>query len=255
MLNFQKIYAWLVHLFTSLGAVFGILAIIFAIEASKADVLGDVGTYYYNIKLSMYAIIVAVFIDAIDGSLARLVDIKKLAPLDGALLDNIIDFTTYSIVPCIWIYVSSVVNPDWLIPIIVMITISSSYQFCQMNAKTDDHFFVGFPSYWNVIVIFMLCFQSSQEINQMIIIILTIFSFVPIKYIYLSRIEHISKSKVVKVFTFLFTMLAAIATFCAVITYPFKTPTPIISIILIFTVFYILFSFKLNMSTSKNSKA
>ncbi|MFT4694097.1 MAG: phosphatidylcholine synthase [Francisella sp.] len=252
MLNLQKIYAWLVHLFTSLGAVFGILAIIYAIEAAKANVLGDIGNYHYNIKFSMYAIIVAVFIDAIDGSLARLVDIKKLAPLDGALLDNIIDFTTYSIVPCIWIYVSSVVNADWLIPIIVMITISSSYQFCQMNAKTDDHFFVGFPSYWNVIIIFMLCFQSSQSMNEIVIIILTIFSFIPIKYIYLSRIEHISKSKLIKIFTFLFTMLAAISTFCAVITYPHKTPTPIISIILAFTIFYILFSFKLNI---KNSKA
>lgn len=124
MLNLQKIYAWLVHLFTSLGAVFGILAIIYAIEAAKANVLGDVGAYHYNIKLSMYAIIISVFIDAIDGSLARLVDIKKLAPLDGALLDNIIDFTTYSIVPCIWVYVSSVVSTDWLIPIIIMITIS-----------------------------------------------------------------------------------------------------------------------------------
>ena len=252
MLNLQKIYAWLVHLFTSLGAVFGILAIIYAIEAAKANVLGDIGNYHYNIKFSMYAIIVAVFIDAIDGSLARLVDIKKLAPLDGALLDNIIDFTTYSIVPCIWIYVSSVVNADWLIPIIVMITISSSYQFCQMNAKTDDHFFVGFPSYWNVIIIFMLCFQSSQPMNEIVIIILTIFSFIPIKYIYLSRIEHISKSKLIKIFTFLFTMLTAISTFCAVITYPHKTPTPIISIILAFTIFYILFSFKLNI---KNSKA
>ncbi|MDE5015007.1 phosphatidylcholine synthase, partial [Francisella tularensis subsp. holarctica] len=75
-----------------------------------------------------------------------------LAPRDGALLDNILDFTTYSIVTCIWIYVSSVVSQQWLIPIIIMITISSSYQFCKLNAKSDDYFFVGFPSYWNVIV-------------------------------------------------------------------------------------------------------
>ena len=83
-------------------------------------------------------------------------------------------------------------------------------------------------------------------------IILTIFSFIPIKYIYLSRTEHISKSKAVKVFTFLFTMLAAVATFCAVIIYPMKTPSPLILIISAFTIFYILFSFKLNI---KNSKA
>lgn len=251
MQKIQKVYAWLVHLFTSLGAVFGILAIIFSIEAAKASAIGETSLYYYNIKLSLFSIIMSVFIDSIDGSLARLVDIKNLAPLDGTLLDNIIDFTTYSIVPCIWIYVSGIVSQEWLIPIIVMITISSSYQFCQVNAKTDDHFFVGFPSYWNVIAIFMLCFQSPQWVNEMVIIVLTIFSFIPIKYIYLSRTEHISDSKAVKTFTFLFTMLSAVSTFIAVLLYPMRTPFPFIMIIMVFTVFYIAFSFKLNIKPAK----
>jgi len=133
-----------------------------------------------------------------------------------------------------------------------MITISSSYQFCQLNAKTNDHFFVGFPSYWNVIAIYMMCFQSPQWLNVLIIIILTIFSFIPIKYIYLSRTEYISDAKVVKIFTFLFTMLAAISTFMAVLFYPVKTPSLFIAIIIIFTVFYIAFSFKLNIKPAKN---
>lgn len=248
----QKIYAWLVHLFTSLGAVFGILAIIFSIEAAKATVTNQIDLHHYYIKLSMFSIIMAIFIDSIDGSLARLVDIKKLAPLDGALLDNIIDFTTYSIVPCIWIYVSGIVSQEWLIPVVVMITISSSYQFCQTNAKTDDHFFIGFPSYWNVMAMYMLCFQSPQWINETVIIVLSIFSFVPIKYIYLSRTEHISKSKFIKTFTFIFTMLTSISTFLAVLMYPIKTPTPFILIILIFSIFYILFSLKLNIKPVKN---
>ncbi|MDE4965652.1 phosphatidylcholine synthase, partial [Francisella tularensis subsp. holarctica] len=84
----------------------------------------------------------------------------------------------------IWIYVSAVVSQQWLIPIIIMITIASSYQICQLNAKTDDYFFVGFPSYWNVILMYMLCFQSNQLINEIMITILSIFSFRPIKYIY-----------------------------------------------------------------------
>ncbi|GAB4222268.1 MAG: phosphatidylcholine synthase [Francisella sp.] len=242
----QKIYAWLVHLFTSLGAVFGILAIIFSVEAAKNLSLGQVYLYHHYIQLSMFSIMTAVFIDSIDGSLARLVDIKSLAHIDGALLDNIIDFTTYSIVPCIWIYVSSVVSQQWLIPIIIVITISSAYQFCQLNAKTDDNFFVGFPSYWNIIVIYMLCFQSSQLINEIIIITLAIFSFIPIKYIYLSRIENISENKFIKIFTFSFTMLAAISTIFAILLYPLKTPILLEGVILLFTVFYIIFSFKLN---------
>ena len=113
MLQLQRIYAWLVHLFTSLGAVFGILAIIFAIEAAKADVLGDIGNYHYNIKLSMYAIIVAVFIDAIDGSLARLVDIKKLAAgqaSDSSVHCSAVECSTvkYGTANCSAIYCSEV---------------------------------------------------------------------------------------------------------------------------------------------------
>lgn len=252
MQTLQKIYAWFVHLFTSLGAVFGILAIVFSVEAAKADVTGHIELYHSYIKLSMFSIIIAIFVDSIDGSLARLVDIKKLAPLDGALLDNIIDFTTYSIVPCIWIYVSNITTINWLIPVVIMITISSSYQFCQPNAKTADNYFVGFPSYWNVIVMYMMCFGSPQWINEVIIVVLAIFSFIPIKYIYLSRTENISSNKAVQVFTFMFTMLAASATFLAVLFYPIRTPLPLVSIILVFAIFYIVFSFKLNINSIRN---
>lgn len=99
---------------------------------------------------------------------------------------------------------------------------------------------------------YMLCFQSNQLINEIMITILSIFSFIPIKYIYLSRTEHISKSKLVKIFTFIFTMLAAIATFLAVLLYPLKTPTPLVTIILVFTIFYIIFSLKLNIKPVKS---
>jgi phosphatidylcholine synthase len=229
-----------------LGAVLCVLAIILCIEAAKESVLGNTYMYSHYMQLSLFSIIAAVFVDAIDGTLARLVDIKQLAPLDGALLDNIIDFSTYSIVPCIWIYVSGVVSDQWIIPIIAMITISSSYQFCQPAAKSADNFFVGFPSYWNIVVIYMICFQSHQLVNEILIIILATFSFIPIRYIYLSRTENISSSKFVKVFTFLFMILASIATIVAVLLFPAKTPSALMYIIFGFAIFYVVFSIKLN---------
>ena len=246
MLLLKKIYAWSVHLFTSLGAVLCVLAIILCIDAAKSSALGNIDMYNYYMQLSLFSIIAAVFVDAIDGTLARLVDIKNLAPLDGALLDNIIDFSTYSIVPCIWIYVSGVVSEEWIIAIIAMITISSSYQFCQPAAKSADNFFVGFPSYWNMLIIYMICFQSPQLVNEILIIIFAVFSFIPIKYIYLSRTENISSSKFVKTFTFSFMMLASVATIIAVLLFPIKTPSVLVSIILAFAIFYIIFSIKLN---------
>jgi phosphatidylcholine synthase len=246
IMNLLKlIYAWSVHLLTSLGAVFGVLAIIFAIKAVESNIIGATDYYYLNLQLSIYSIIITIFIDSIDGSLARFVDIKKIAPFDGALLDNIIDFLTFAIVPCIWIYVANIVPESWVIPVIVMITIASSYQFCQPNAKTDDHFFVGFPSYWNIIVIYMLCFQTSQIANLTVLIILAISSFVPVKYIYLSRTDYISNKSIVKSMTFAFAILTAVCTVIAIMFYPQKTPTPIMFEVYAFMVFYVLFSLKL----------
>lgn len=241
----KLIYAWSVHLLTSLGAVFGVLAIIFAIKAVESNVIGSTDYYYLNLQLSIYAIIVTIFIDSVDGSFARLVDIKKIAPFDGALLDNIIDFLTFAIVPCIWIYVAKIVPESWVIPVIVMITIASSYQFCQPNAKTDDHFFVGFPSYWNIIIIYMLCFQTSQVANLIVLTFLAILSFVPVKYIYLSRTDYISNKSIVKTMTFTFAILTAVCTVIAIMYYPQKTPAPIMFEIYTFMIFYVLFSLKL----------
>ena len=248
----KKIYGWSVHLLTSLGAILSVIAIIFAIEAAKSTVNGQIYLYDYYMQLSMLMMILAIFIDSIDGSLARIINIKDLAPLDGKLLDNIIDFANYCIVPCIWIYVSGVVSKEFVIPIITMITISSSYQFCQLNAKTNNNFFVGFPSYWNIIIIYMLCFQSDQLINQSIIIILCIFSFIPIKYIYLSRAENISNNKFIKIFTFYFTMLAAISTILSVFRYPEKAPSYLMYIIIMFIIFYMIFSLIINIKYKKN---
>ncbi|MFC4893167.1 CDP-alcohol phosphatidyltransferase family protein [Pseudofrancisella aestuarii] len=247
----KKVYAWSIHLFTALGAVLGVLAIIYSIQAAQAATLSDFTSYYYYLKLSLYCVIIAIIIDAVDGTLARTVDIKKLAPFDGALLDNIIDFTTYSIVPCIWIYVSGVVSESWLIPSIVLITISSSYQFCQPNAKTNDNFFVGFPSYWNIIVMLMLCFQTNQTANQTIILVLSIFSFIPIKYIYLSRLDNISKSKIVKFITLSYSIIASSITVVAIYLFPQKAPDEFLVIIITFIIFYIIFSFKLNIKPIK----
>ena len=243
----EKIYAWSVHLFTSLGAVFAVLAIIFSIDASNSKVLGDVASFHHNIQYSIYCILLTVFIDSVDGTLARKVDIKKIAPLDGALLDNIIDFTTYCIIPCVWVFVTNIVSEFWVIPIIVMITISSSYQFCQPNAKTNDHFFVGFPSYWNVIIIAMLCFQTNQELNIFVLILLSIFSFIPIKYIYLSRVDNISSSSFIRKATLLFAIINSVFFIYAVFLYPQRTPNFIQIFIYIFVAFYILYSFKLNL--------
>ena len=98
-LNKKKIAAWAVHGFTGLGAVLGFLAII-AILNSDA-----VGAFLW--------LGLALLIDGIDGTLARKVDVSKLTPnIDGTILDSVVDYLNYVIIPSLMIYWFQMV-PFW----------------------------------------------------------------------------------------------------------------------------------------------
>ncbi|MBK2124579.1 CDP-alcohol phosphatidyltransferase family protein, partial [Fangia hongkongensis] len=161
----QRIYAWLVHIFTASGAVFSVLALVSTANAYAAKLNHQHHDYIFYLKLSFIYIVIAVLIDAVDGTLARRVDIKKLAPLDGSLMDNIIDFVNYAVVPSVWVYITDIVPDSLKIISVIIIILASCYQFCQLDAKTEDHFFKGFPSYWNLAIYYLIYFQFSLVAN------------------------------------------------------------------------------------------
>ncbi|MCF6767528.1 CDP-alcohol phosphatidyltransferase family protein [Thiotrichales bacterium 19S11-10] len=205
----QKLYAYLIHGFTSIGAVLGVLALV------------AISNEHYQLAFAYMAI--SIIVDAFDGTLARMVDIKKLAKVDGALLDNIIDFLNYAVVPAYFIMSTThhgSVPEAWQIPCMIMIIMASCYQFAQVDAKTDDHFFKGFPSYWNIAIFYLYYWQFHPVTNLWIIAILTIFTFIPIKYIYPSRMTHVSHNKYLVIFMFTATVIWGIATILLLFTYP-----------------------------------
>ena len=67
--------------------------------------------------------------------------------------------------------------------------LSSAYGFAHTAAKveTGDHFFTGFPSYWNIVVVYLYILQLPQIVNAIILVVLAVLVFVPIRYIYPSR--------------------------------------------------------------------
>jgi phosphatidylcholine synthase len=65
--------------------------------------------------------------------------------------------------------------------------LSSAYGFNRADAKTADHFFVGFPSYWNIVVFYLLVARLPATVNGIILLALAVLVFVPIRYIYPSR--------------------------------------------------------------------
>ena len=125
-------------------------------------------------------------IDASDGFMARKLNIKNLIPeFDGSKLDDLIDYLTFTFLPIASLYYLKLVPSEhtWLLGFAL---ISSAYGFCQTQAKTDEAF-VGFPSYWNLVVYYFFLLQSSLPIIIGFTLLFSLLTFVPIHFIYPTR--------------------------------------------------------------------
>jgi phosphatidylcholine synthase len=171
----RTLAAWGVHLYTALGAPLGLLAL----EASARR----------NFGLAFIWMTVATFIDCTDGTLARRVGVKQVLPrFDGAKLDDIVDYLNYVVVPIVLAYQAGLVPNGWIgLAIGSAPLLASGYGFCQSEAKTADHFFTGFPSYWNVVVFYLYALGTAMWFNVLALLGFAVLVFVPIRYLYPSR--------------------------------------------------------------------
>jgi len=170
----HQIAAWSVHAYTASGAVAGFLAL-------RATFLG-------RARDAFLWMLVAVLIDATDGTLARAVEIKRVLPwFDGAKLDDIVDYFTFVIVPVVFLYHLHLL-PVWgTLLFVALPLLASAYGFCQAAAKTPDFFFTGFPSYWNIVAFYLYVGQTPLWLNGTLICVLSLFVFIPIRYLYPTR--------------------------------------------------------------------
>ena len=135
---------WCVHGYTALGLVAaGLIAVLL--------VQGGASSFRWCFLLMA----VATIVDSTDGYLARKVRIKEVVPsFDGRRLDDLVDFLTYTFLPLLLIWRAGILPPGqeaWLfLPLL-----ASAYGFCQVQAKTDDGYFLGFPSLWNVVALYL----------------------------------------------------------------------------------------------------
>ncbi len=163
--------AWGVHALTASGAVVALLALI--------------AVFQEDWRTAGLWMLFAFFIDSIDGTLARRVGVTIFAPrVDGRRLDDIVDFMNYVLVPVVFMYWLGVL-PHWAICAAPLL--ASSYGFSQADAKTDDHFFVGFPSYWNVVALYAWLLDASPAVTTFWVLLFSVGVFVPIRYLYPSR--------------------------------------------------------------------
>jgi phosphatidylcholine synthase len=132
---------------------------------------------------------VATAIDSSDGPLARLLEVRRRIPhFDGALLDNIVDYLTYVLAPVFLMMRAGILEPGfggYVVGGFVMV--ASGYGFCHVEAKTDDHYFRGFPSYWNLVAFYLFCLGLGPLVSTIIVAAFAVMVFVPIKYVYPNR--------------------------------------------------------------------
>lgn len=132
---------------------------------------------------------VATFVDATDGVLARRARVKEVVPhFDGARLDDIVDYLNYVLVPVVLARAAHLLpaGPAGL-AVAALPLLASCYAFCQADAKTADHFFKGFPSYWNIVVLYLCVLRGPLWFNTAIVVLLSVLAFVPIRFLYPSR--------------------------------------------------------------------
>jgi phosphatidylcholine synthase len=172
---------WVAHLYTGLGAVAALLA-------TRAVLAGDYRGAFFWLG-------VQIFIDATDGVLARALRVKERLPhFDGARLDDIIDYLCYVFVPVLLLLHAGLLPADWGIWVGAAVLLSSAYGFSQTAAKvkTTDHFFTGFPSYWNLVAFYLFLLQWPAGVNAAILLTFAVLVFVPLRYVYPSRTETLS---------------------------------------------------------------
>lgn len=173
--------AWGVHAFTASGAVVAMLALLAILQG--------------NLSRAGLLMLVALVIDSVDGTLARRVRVREVLPsFDGRRLDDMVDYLNYVIVPVVFMLAAgSLLGWPWA----ALPVLASAYGFSHEHAKTPDDFFLGFPSYWNVVALYLWLLDVSPGVGTWIVSLFSVLVFVPLKYLYPSKMPRFRTEMVV----------------------------------------------------------
>ncbi|SDX85234.1 phosphatidylcholine synthase [Geodermatophilus africanus] len=164
-----------VHVYTASGSVLGLLIVLAAFDGDAVAAL--------------WLGLVALIVDGTDGMLARRLRVKETIPwFDGARLDDIVDYLTYAFAPVVLLWTTGSLPGGavgWVVAALPLL--ASSYQFCRVDAKTEDQAFLGFPSYWNVVAFYAVVLDLAPAVVATVLVVCSVLVFVPVRYLYPSR--------------------------------------------------------------------
>ena len=169
---------FLVHIFTAAGAALALLALLAATHSDWPLMFLWLG--------------IALVVDAIDGPIARALNVAERLPRwSGETLDLVVDFTTYVFVPAYVVAVAGLMPNEWAIAMAIIIAVTGTLYFADRDMKTADNFFRGFPAVWNLVVFYLLLLRPGPMVAAAAIVLLALLTFVPIRFVHPFRVRRL----------------------------------------------------------------
>src|ERR1700704_3664032 len=160
--------AFSVHIFTAMGAGIALIAQLEAVREHWAAMFGWLG--------------VALVIDALDGPIARRLDVIRVQPnWSGDVLDLVVDFVTYVFVPAYAITASGLLLPVAAPLLGAGIVVSAALYFADRRMKAADNHFRGFPALWNAVAFYLFLLHLRPALSSLAVAVLIVLTFVPLR--------------------------------------------------------------------------
>lgn len=172
----DAIWAFGVHLLTASGAFLAFLSLVASAEN--------------RFTAAFFWLGMALLVDGVDGPLARKLEVKKWWPhWSGDMLDSVIDYVTFVMIPAFILYQSGLMGTYLSFASAALIVTTSAIYYADTRMKTVDNGFKGFPVCWNMIV-FTLFIVSPSELFSFIVVVLTaVLTFVPVIFVHPVRVK------------------------------------------------------------------
>lgn len=172
--------AFSVHLLTASGSFLAFLSLVAASEESWTAMFWWLG--------------LALFVDGIDGPIARKLEVKEILPTwSGELLDNIIDYVTYVLIPAFALYQRGFMGEGLSFLSAAIIVVSSAIYYADTGMKTKENFFKGFPVVWNMVVFTLFVIQPGEWVSFAVVVVAGILTFVPINFLHPVRVKRLRR--------------------------------------------------------------
>src|SRR3954469_25922106 len=167
--------AFSVHILTAMGAGIALIALLEAVREHWAAMFAWLG--------------VALIVDALDGPIARRLDVMRLQPdWSGEVLDLVVDFVTYVFVPAYAITASGMLLPIAAPILGIGIVVSSALYFADRRMKAADNHFRGFPALWNAAAFYLFLLHMPRALSSLAVAALIALTFVPIHVLHPIRV-------------------------------------------------------------------